>query len=73
MPSETTWPSTRVKEPLRRALVGGHDGIDLRRSTWPDETSVSVHVLSYRAATGGYSAPERPEIPLEATTGIEPV
>jgi integrase/recombinase XerC len=60
-----------------QALLG-HSSVDTTASTYVDqpgldEISISVHGFSYRGATGGYPPPEPPAIPLEATTGIEPV
>jgi hypothetical protein len=60
-----------------QALLG-HSSVDTTASTYVDqpgleEISISVHGFSYRGATGGYRTQEPPAIPLEATTGIEPV
>ncbi len=59
-----------------QALLG-HASVDTTASTYVDkpgldELAVSVQGFAWRP-TGGYPPPEHPAIPLEATTGIEPV
>lgn len=56
----------------------GHASVDTTAGTYVDrpgldELSISVHGFSYRRAMDGYPPAEHPAIPLEATTGIEPV
>ena len=59
-----------------QALLG-HASVDTTASTYVDkpgldELTISVHGFTYRGSRG-YPPAEHPEMPLEATTGIEPV